>query len=152
MLDSLVNLQKNLSRLNTNKIFRAVWSNTLVQDYIINLNTEQQLRKGINSDGDQVGEYRNDAYAAAKQLLPGREAAEGVVDLVVTGTFYSTFDIKVTNKGFSINANTNLYDFDFINRYGESIIGLTQENQHKLVTFIFPFFIEELKEQIFNGV
>ena len=147
-----MNLQRNLTQINTDKIFKTVWSEPLVQDFIIDLNTNQQLRKGKTASGDDVGQYRSEVYALAKQLLPGREAPEGVVDLVVTGTFYSTFDIIVTNKGFEIQAQTDIYDFDFINLYGPDILGLSQENINKLVVFIFPFFLEEFENQLFNGV
>lgn len=148
MFERLRQIAQNAVRLDINEILSDIWRDTFVQDFILEeLNQNDQLRKGLKANGKEVGFYRNDGYADFKQAI-GSKAPTGTVDLVVTGDFYSTFAVDITPKGFQITANTGIYEFDFAQKYGEEILGLSEESIQKLQEFVKPMIIEKVREHL----
>lgn len=132
-----------------NQILSNIWKDPFVQDFIINLNTKQQLFKGDLGNGGKMPQG-NPSYISAKG---SRGAPDGVsTNLFLTGDFYDTFDIVVSQTGFTIIANTAIYGKDFIDIYGFDILGLNDENLQKLIDFVEPIFVDEVKELLFKGI
>lgn len=123
---------KALANIDINKLLREVWSDPFTQDFIINLNTEEQLFFGLKSNGQVLPPYRNPDYLDQKRTLG--VAVTPFINLKLTGRFYRSFDVIPNSIGFLITANTNLYpdSGDFIEVYGLDILGLNENNTSKL--------------------
>lgn len=116
-----------------------IWSDTEVQDFIIELNTREQLFEGKLSNGGKMPNG-NPSYIQAKG---SRGAPDGVsTNLFLDGDFYRSWDIIPNKIGFLIDANTSIHGRDFISIYGLDILGLNEENTAKLSEFVKEKIIE----------
>lgn len=119
-----------------------------VQDIITNLNTEGQLKLGIDSKGQKLKpKYSRVRYARAKNSvnpLPGL----GTPDLKLTGSFYSNFYLTAKNKEFELFSSDDKAD-KLQAKYGKDIFGLTVEN-NKIVNYeiLLPRLLEWVLNQI----
>jgi hypothetical protein len=130
--EALRDQAKRIKSIKINKLLREVWSDPLTQDFIINLNTEEQLFFGLRSDNTSLPPYRNQDYFEQKQAFG--LAPNSNINLKLSGRFYRSFDIIPNSVGFLIDAKTNLYpdSGDFIDVYGLDILGLNENNTQKL--------------------
>ena len=103
----------------------AVWFqvvNRETQFEIIRLNTQDQLfDDGIRSDSKSLPDYSNTSVN-----VYGKRA--GHIQLYNTGEFYQSFVVKVDKSGIDIVADTQKEDTDLSKKYGNEILGLTDEN------------------------
>ena len=153
MFDNLRKIAVNATQLNINVILNEIWADTFVQDFILEeLNQDNQLRKGLKANDEIVGFYQDDNYASLKQRVLRSQAPPGVVDLVVSGEFYRTFEVIPTGTGFTITANTSIYDVDFADKYGQEILGLSPNSIEKLREFLVPMIIEKVFEHLCRGL
>jgi len=144
----MISLGRNASKININEVLSTIWKDPFVQDFIINLNTKEQLFFGDLGNGGKMPQG-SPSYISAKG---SRGAPDGEsTNLFLTGEFYSTFDIQVTQTGFVIIANTSIYGKDFKDLYGFDILGLNEENLQKLIEFIRTDYKEELSKRIIEG-
>lgn len=94
---------------------------------IVYMNAELQLnRQGINRDGIDIMSYAPYAPLTVSIKLKKQQPTTRVT-LKDTGAFHSSFAVVAGNDSFKIEA----YDTktrDLIAKYGESILGLTDEN------------------------
>lgn len=146
-IDRIIKLGQNAQKVNTNEILKTIWSEPFVQDFIIDLNTKQQLFLGDLGNGGKMPEG-SPSYIASK----GNKAApDGVsTNLFLSGEFYSTFDINILPSGFVIIANTAIYGKDFKDLYGFDILGLNEENLQKLIDFIREDYQAELAKRLLD--
>jgi hypothetical protein len=89
---TILGMLKRFTALDTDAVIQASVSETA--DLYANLNTEQ-MHKGLNKQGDPIGQYKSEAYAELKFIqnpIPGF----GVVDLKRTGDFYAGIKTAVT--------------------------------------------------------
>lgn len=141
---------RNIKKLDHIEILVKVLNKKEVKDYIIFLNTDNQLRLGLDSKGDILGFYKSFTYASEKKSVGGR-APFGVIDLHVDGDYYKTYKVDVFNNGdFEITSNTVKPDKDLRNIQGisQNIEGLTNENFTLFIEFIKPLYIKETKKAI----
>ena len=115
------------------------------EEYILNLNRYDQLfDQGINSDGvnlDNIGGAYTEGYAAWKRSL-------GLPDdrntLFINGYFYSQFEIQINNESFEIRASDAIELVrDIKERFGQKVLGLTEESENKLSLYLSDFVREE---------
>ena len=143
-LERLKRLANNIINLDLDRIVNIILSDRDVQDFIINLNTEGQLFKGIDSLGVSLDSIGGD-YAASTKARKGRKGQPtDRVTLKDSGDFYKTFDIDVFAKGFTIEADTIKSGQDLEGRWGDKLVGLTKENKILLV--------QKLKRLISNAI
>lgn len=175
MFEIVKRITKNVRGLDKANILKQSLDNSQIQQDIINLNTESQLYdKGIDADGNSLGEY-------SRATIYGTSAYEGKISkgqpydrvtLKDTGAFYESFSMKLTNDGFIISANTikgggsielsssipstkgkkytvNIDGGDLQEKYGH-IIGLTSESLSEVRGWIKPIFIDKTLKQIFK--
>lgn len=130
--DALRDKAKRIKSIKINKLLKEVWSDPFTQDFIINLNTEEQLFFGLRSDGSTLPPYRNQDYFEQKQSFG--LAPNSLINLKLSGDFYKSFDVIPNSVGFLIDAKTNIYpdSGDFIDVYGLDILGLNENNTSKL--------------------
>jgi hypothetical protein len=150
-------LLKNINSLDIDDIFKTLWSDSKVQNYIIDLNTEgkptsQLYELGIDSKGVILGEY-------ATSTIIGTSLFEGKIDkgqrfdhvtLKDTGGFYETFVVIPKAKGFELKANPLVGDSNLFKDWGDDIVGLTKVNQELLIVFIETDFNKELEKRLFQ--
>jgi hypothetical protein len=139
-----LDLLERIKQLDQDKLLREVWDDTLTQDYIIELNTIEQLfKESKKSDDSLLPIYALSSYKRAK----GQLAPTDRINLRLTGDFYKSFDVLPNSTGFDIDANTNLYpdSGDFIEIYGPEILGLTEDSLEKLRLFVKDLLNEKIR-------
>lgn len=113
-----------------------------IKPQLIDLNTSQ-LFSGIDSTGALLKPYyRSSSYAEfKKQLNP-----KGVVDLRLTGAFYSKFFIDA--EGFPLLfGSTDDKEPELANKYGANIFGITKVNLHAITkSTILPELQKEIRK------
>lgn len=135
-----------------NQILSNIWRDPFVKDFIIDLNTNQQLKIGKLGNGGDMPEAGPGYLAAKRSIIGTQNAPTDRTNLFLSGAFYETFDVIVSQTGFTIIANTALYGRDFKDIYGFDILGLNDESLQKLIDFIEPIFVREVKELLFKGI
>ena len=114
--------------------WRKVMNDTAFQKWILDLiRIDQLFEQGIDSDNDVIG-----FYSYFTQLMNPEKQEGTPYTLKDSGAFYESFIITIFNDSFEVDADpikidsmtgeeTNLFF-----KYGENIIGITQENLQKL--------------------
>ena len=96
-----------------------------------------QLDKGLDSDGRDLGSYAIFAYK--NRFSP--------VDLKDTGAFRQSFDLKAFGPAFELIA-TDRKTNDLQERYGEAILGLSDEGKQQAGQIIAFDVRDELRRAI----
>jgi hypothetical protein len=118
-----------------------------VQKEIIELNTIDQLfNQGIDALGNSLGDYSQ----VSVEVFGKRS---GHIQLNDTSEFYDSFVVLVLKDKLVIRANTIKNDpikgtTDLITRFGDEIIGLTDENIDKISELIMINIIKYVKQQL----
>ena len=137
----------NVIALDEDKIIRDIVSNSGLQQDIIDLNREDQLYdKGIDADGNLVGDGRYSKMTIQHKIETGERYDH--VTLKDTGEFYESFKIKKGEAEIIITADTIKDGKDLASIYGEKILGLTAENVAILRGWIKKLFIERTRALI----
>jgi len=139
-MEELIKILTDFSNIDLDELLFDVYSDKEFQRFAININTEDQLRLGLNKEGDLLGEYQSIGYALFKDRLAGRRAPFKIVDLYVSGRFYRTFRINPLKDGFEIEADTDIYQaesgIDFEEQY-PGVVGIEEEmNLEKITNFV----------------
>lgn len=118
--------------------------------YIVDLNAQNQLfEQGINSVGIDIADYMpySDLTISIKTAL-GQPTNR--VTLRDEGDFESSFYIQVDDKQFTIKASDWKTEKLMI-KYGDEILGLTQENIRNLIKdYILPGILEQRKRLVYG--
>ena len=144
-------LLKNINNLDLNDIFKTLWSDNKVQQYIIKLNTRgegtsQLYNFGINSEGKSIGEYSDNTI----QIKAFNGQPVDRVTLYDTGEFYESFIVIANQKGFKITADPIKEDNNLFEDWGKNIVGLTKENEELLLVFVEKDFNKEFEKRLFQ--
>ena len=143
MFGRLSDIAEIISKIDETEVLTKIWSSPFVQDFIIELNTREQLFKGDLSNGGKMPDG-NPSYIRSKG---NRGAPNGKsTNLFLEGDFYRSFDVIPNKIGFLIDANTSIHGKDFISIYGLDILGLNDENTEKLTEFVKERIIEYIHE------
>lgn len=110
---------------------------------VLDLNRDQLLR-GKNNKGLQVGKYRNQSYSKYKKRLNPR--ANGNVDLKLTGRFQREFYLR-TDPVVRVWSRDLKVD-PLVRKYGSSIFGLSPQSNKALARVIVPKVLKKLKQRI----
>jgi hypothetical protein len=146
-------LLDNIIALDENQLINEVLSNREFQKFIIDLNTEGQLREGVNSLGVSLSsggrEYSElTMKISARKGRPKRSIS--LVDLHDTGDFYKSFRIVIKPKSFAIEAETDKGDTDLLQRYGKDVLGLTDEHLQLVIDALRKKIIPIIKNKIYS--
>lgn len=122
---------------------------TIVRDnkeVVIDLNTEQQLFKGLDALGGFINPpYRSPAYATFKLHLNPL----GVVDLKYEGNFYRGFVLKADSFPVTITS-TDSKTKEITKKYGDEIFGLDKKNLRTFVQdYVKPAFVAFIRRVLF---
>ena len=116
-----------------------------VQAFIINLNTEDQLKaNNENSLGVKLYQIGGE-YSVETLILKGIRNPKKVT-LYDTGAYYETFAIiPLINGDFEIQSNSSIHGEDLKDRWGDEIEGLTPKNLVKTNLYLEEKIIEEIE-------
>lgn len=158
MFQALKNLAKRTKSLNQKILFRFVFSQTEVQDLVLDLNRIEQLfKKGIDSTGDIIGQYsatteqlsRGQSYSFGGGSGTKRKVSGEPIFLLDEGDFYRSFKVKVLADGFVIQADALKDDgTDLTESFGKDILGITNESRKEIVKEILPMVLEKTRETL----
>jgi hypothetical protein len=133
---------KRITKLNYNDMMQAIWEDPIVQEKIIELNTDGQLWKGRDAENKEFPEY---SYVS-KDLF---DKPDGPIRLYDTGAFYDSFRIIVKGTVAEITANSMKEGVDLVDKYSEfEIYGLTEESKTTLLKTIRVAVEDYLKESL----
>jgi len=133
------NIHRGIDRVKEDAI---EYSTTDMED----LNIEQMLF-GNNADGEDIGEYRSESYAAMKQSMNSRPPAM-VPDLRLTGAFHSGMKVDYTGNDLTFTS-TDSKTSELTAKYGQNIFGLTPRNQQNIQNdVIFPIITDWIGKQM----
>lgn len=144
-LTPLTELANRMKLLSSAVAWIEAFDTQLKRD-IINFVQDDQLRKqGIDADGDVIGYY---SYFTS-QLNPKKKFNTHYT-LEDTGKFFKSMYIVVLNDSFVIEADGNKGDDNLFEKYGEEIIGLTDENIEKVAEKIKVRYENYIRKVLFG--
>lgn len=121
-LESLANRVKSL---NINDMIHELSENTEFMNYVIELNTKNQLYdKGVNSLNVSIGDYS----PKTKGIKQEQGQPFDRVTLNDTGAFYESFITFFNGKDIVISANVIKDTSDLISDWGKEILGLNEDS------------------------
>lgn len=112
---------------------------------IADMNAQVQLyEQGIDRNGDKIAEYAPYRPITIQiKLMKGQPTNR--VTLRDTGDFHASFRVIANNISFFIDA-TDVKTEALIAKYGEQILGLTDDNLNELIwEYIYPDLLTKLK-------
>ena len=110
-------------------IWNHVFSDKDFQVWILDLIRDDQLtEKGVDEEGQIIGVYTR----YTEELTNGRKKAGDHYTLFDTGDFYKSMLILLGTNYFEIDADPIKENANLFTKYGEGIIGLTEESLEKL--------------------
>lgn len=115
--------------MNADIIWNHVFSDKEFQTWILDLIRDDQLmEKGVDETGKIIG-----TYSWATQNIYNSSKIEGEhYTLFDTGDFYKSMVILLGTNYFEIDADPIKENANLFTKYGEGIIGLTEESLEKL--------------------
>lgn len=127
MLNDLLRNTKIL--MDPDIIWNHVFSDKQFQTWILDLIRDDQLmEKGVDETGKVIG-----TYSWATQNIYNSSKIEGEhYTLFDTGDFYKSMVILLGTNYFEIDADPIKENANLFTKYGEGIIGLTEESLEKL--------------------
>lgn len=156
-MDIIINKLNRIKRdLRPSKIWLRVFSKKRVQKYVIEelLQREQLFEKGIDETGSPITNADNGrtTYSRLTEILSGGRKKEGEhYTLFDSGEFYKSMVFLLGNNYFQIDADPIKQNDNLFTKFGEGIIGLTEQSKEKLrVRLKFEYQIE-LKRLLLNN-
>jgi hypothetical protein len=114
------------------------------KDNFVSLNAEQ-MHKGLDSEGEKIGEYRSELYAEQKHRinpLPGF----GFVDLRLTGAFYEGMYMRVEGDSLLEGSEDEKAE-GLEEKYGKAIFGLSAPFSREYINeFLRPVFVRRMED------
>lgn len=152
-MTTLEQLRKNIKNIDIDAIVRIVLSNPKVQQFIIDLNTKDQLfEKGENRLGIKL-----ESIGGAYSLFTIRDKqSKGLpfdrITLFDTGDYYKSHIISLTSSELIIESDPIKGDTNLYQEWGPEIVGLQEENLNKVIASITDAFRENFREAILRGL
>lgn len=131
-------IKKGIELTKINPFFFVFRDDYDLQDYIIFLNTEEQLYKGKDATGKELEDIGGgySAFTIAYKQTVGQPTDR--VTLKDTGVFYKSFEVEVETDKLIIDAYYLKDGEDLRERWGENLAGLTSESRIKLIEKLLP--------------
>jgi transcription initiation factor TFIIIB Brf1 subunit/transcription initiation factor TFIIB len=126
---------------------QQVTKNPELKKLILDLNRIDQLfERGINSEGQSLGEYAQSTIIGTAKFKGKIEKGQPTdrVTLKDTGEYYESFDLLFNNDTIEFTSQDN---YDLIGRYKEHL-GLTTDNLQEAIQYIRAFILQQIREQI----
>jgi len=125
---------RKVIRLNENKILNQILRSTELQEYIIELNTQDQLfTKGQDKLGRDLDSIGGGYSPFTIQIKSQKGQPIDRVTLKDTGAFYDSFYVELNDTYFTIVANPMKNGKDINQEWGGYVIGLQPQNIAKVI-------------------
>ena len=147
-MDKLIKLAQRAASLQNakSKLISLALEEQEVKDFILWLNKENQLYdQGIDAEGNIIG-----YYSAATQAINPEKVAGTPYTLRDTGAFFDSFRIEIGQNEIYITANPIKGNDNLFEKYGEQILGLTDESKEILKFPISVHLHDKIKEYLQN--
>jgi hypothetical protein len=118
---------------------------TKILDWIRN----DQLQKGIDEDGDIMG-----LYSEWTEMINPEKVAGTPFTLKDTGAFYKSLFVSILTDFFVVDGDPIKTDevtgkkTDLFKRFGDGIVGLTEQNREKLAEELKIKYIEYVRKTL----
>ena len=140
MLGRLTDLiEKGIELTKINPFYFVFKDDYDLQDYIIYLNTEEQLYKGKDATGKELEDIGGGYSAFTISYKKAFGQPYDRVTLKDTGNFYKSFEVEIEKDKLIIDAYYIVEDgTDLRSRWGDNLAGLTSESRAKLIEKLLP--------------
>lgn len=146
-MEALRKLAKKTKRLSMQNAMRALLKDKELQDFIVQMNTEQ-LFEGINAESESLADIGGEYREKTKRIKEKKGQPIDRVTLFDTGEFYESFFVKAGKDAFSIIADTIKEDEDLQLRWGSELLGLTDFSKDQLILKMIPLIRLYVKEKL----
>ena len=142
----IVNFAERLEKFNAVSVIIDILNKPTVQKFIIDLNTKEQLFKGIDSTSKKLSDIGGNYSPKTLKSKPYSDISR--VNLKDSGKYYDSFYIKpLSNGDFLIISNPIKDGVSLEKRWGDNLEGLTTEN-----TIIFNEYFEEKVSEFYQSL
>lgn len=118
------------------QVFKIVFDVPNVKQMIIEMNTNDQLfKKGVDSNGVSLMDIGGDYSFVTKDMKSRNNQPYDHITLKDTGDFYKSWNVKILADTIFIEADTIKDGDDLQQRWGNDILGLTDESKQKLINY-----------------
>lgn len=137
-----------VSRLSPSVTFKVVFNTPEVKEMIIEMNTNDQLyKRGIDAKGTELSDIGGDYSFITKDIKSRKGDIYTHVTLKDTGDFYKSWRVTVMGQVIFIEADTIKDGDDLRQRWGNDILGLTEESKGKLISYAVVKYREYILKQ-----
>jgi hypothetical protein len=133
-------------KLNESQAWDRAVDYKVTQDIIRLIQGEHLTNKGIDKNGKVIGRY---SYAT-ELITQGRKKKGEHYTLKDSGYFYDSMRAIATPNSILIDADAKKDDDNLFEKYGTSIIGLTNENTEIPKKWILENYKKQLVNILFN--
>lgn len=145
VLEILIN---NYLNLKVEDVFEEVFSDKVIEEFILDLERDRLFTFGEDSKGKTLGQYAiSTKIRKERQGLPS-----GHITLYDTGAFYDSFSLTLTADGFVLDADAQKEGTNLFERYGTDILGLTDEDIEKFIAFGMDKMQSIILSKLFEGI
>lgn len=148
---TLIRLGNKHKKLKVNNILFKILKLHKTQQFILNLNKQDQLfNKGINSENvslESIGGSYSDNTIYGTNQYPGKLELGLPIDRITlfnTGGFYYSFKLFFTSNEFKIEANPDKDGLNLFTEWGKEVLGLTEDSINKLKVYVLPLIKDEV--------
>jgi hypothetical protein len=118
------------------QLFKIVFDVPNVKQMIIEMNTQEQLfQKGVDSKGVPLMDIGGDYADVTKGYKSRDNQPYDHITLKDTGDFYRSWTVRILADTIFIEADTIKDGDDLRQRWGNDILGLTDESKQKLINY-----------------
>ena len=147
-MEALEILLRNVINLDPNEVMNEFISQGVVEKFILDLEKERLFTFGEDSRGKTLGQYSE----STKQRKRVKGLPSGHITLFETGEFYDSFTLTLTGDGFILNANAKKSETNLFERYGNDILGLSDEDFEKFIEYSIDGLRQIILSKIFEGL
>lgn len=150
-MEAAINLLDNIaSFLKPDEVWKRVFldktlQNTIIVEYI---QQDQLLNEGVDESGNPLRNKDNGrtTYSETTEMLSdGRKRAGEPYNLFDTGDFYRSMVFLLGKDFFEIDADPIKGNDNLFTKFGEGIIGLTEESKNKLQIELLERYDKEIR-------
>lgn len=143
-MEAITNLLNHtLSYLKPAEVWIRVFSDKNLQNKIIveYIQQDQLFERGVDETGQVIGTYS----ATTEMLTNGRKKEGDPYNLFDTGEFYKSMVILLGKDFFEVDADPIKENDNLFTKFGEGIIGLTEESKEKLRVELLERYDKEVR-------
>lgn len=139
----------NIINLKVDELLYSIYERPDFKKLAYDLNINDQLfKKGIDSEGKSLGQYA----PSTKKIKQRKGQPSDHITLKDTGAFYDSFDITPDDDGFWMLADGDKDGVDLFQRFGQDVLGLTDDNFEPLKQIIIEELYKLIAQKINEGL